>query len=149
MLLSQGQLARIPPPGGMQEITRIPGDCVASMFDHPVIRTKSFFSGVLIVQCYCSSMASRRSVRRWIGGLLLAAAVGMLFLGQTVLKARLVDKDFVIYWLVCFLLTGVAAIVALVDFFAVKRDAMEQQKELLDETVENILSSQDEKDKED
>lgn len=89
-------------------------------------------------------MASRRSVRRWIGGLLIATAVTMLILGATVLKRYLVERTFIIYWLLCFLLTGIAAIVALLDYFAVKREAMEEQKELLDKTVEDILSSTDE-----
>ena len=62
----------------------------------------------------------------------------MLILGQTVLKARLQDEVFIRYWLICFALTGGAALVALIDLLIIKKETKAEQKELLDQTLHDI-----------
>ncbi len=79
-----------------------------------------------------------RTVRRWIGGIFLASSLLMLILGQTVLQSRLEGRVYIRYWLICFALTGAAALVALVDLLIIKRETKAEQKELLDETLHEI-----------
>jgi hypothetical protein len=78
--------------------------------------------------------------RRWFGAFYVIVAGGMLIWGQTVLKSTL-ESDaaaFLIYWLVCFLFTGMAMITALLDLRSVRRRAREQQRRLLVHTLEEI-----------
>jgi hypothetical protein len=76
--------------------------------------------------------------RRWFGGIILFAALLMLVCGQTVLKSSLQRLSFLTYWLVCFILTGLAAIIALRDLREVHQQTREQQKDLLDTTLRQI-----------
>jgi hypothetical protein len=76
--------------------------------------------------------------RRLFGGLLLGAALAMLICGQTVLENRLRQVSFLIYWAICFVLTGLAAIVALRDLRDLQRRTRTQQKELFDSTLKEI-----------
>jgi flagellar biosynthesis/type III secretory pathway M-ring protein FliF/YscJ len=73
--------------------------------------------------------------RRWFGALFLALAGGMLIWGQTVLKPHLTRWGFLIYWLACFALTGLAILVALLDLRAVRRSIREQQKAMLERAL--------------
>ncbi len=75
--------------------------------------------------------------RRWFGSICLAVATGMLILGETVLKARLQQRAFIYYWLVCTLFTGITLLVALVDMRAVRRRSQREQSEL----VRNVLDA--------
>ena len=59
--------------------------------------------------------------RRWLGALILLAALGMLIGGETVLEGKLGGLAFVFYWLVCFALTGLAIVVAFLDARALQR----------------------------
>ncbi len=65
--------------------------------------------------------------RRWFGALFLALASGMLVWGQTVLKSYLAGWWFLMYWLVCFMFTGLAMLVALLDIWVVRRRIRETQ----------------------
>ena len=76
--------------------------------------------------------------RRWLGVAVLLAALAMLICGQTVLKARLVALAFIAYWLVCFGLTGLAILIALLDARALQRRTRQQQRELFDTTLKQI-----------
>ncbi len=76
--------------------------------------------------------------RRWFGGLVLAAALVMLVAGETVLKGRLGAQGFLLYWLVCFVLTTVAIFVALLDVRALARRTLREQHELFDATLLQI-----------
>ena len=76
--------------------------------------------------------------RRLFGGLLLAAALAMLICGQTILENRLKQISFLIYWLICFVLTGLAAIVAVRDLRDLQRRTREQQKDLFESTLKDI-----------
>ena len=79
-----------------------------------------------------------RARRRWFGGAALAAALGMLIAGETVLRGRLSAESFLLYWLVCFLLTGAAIFAAFLDVRALQREIRQEQRELLDVTLETI-----------
>jgi hypothetical protein len=76
--------------------------------------------------------------RRWFGGIVLTAALLMLVCGQTILQGQLTRLPFLIYWLVCFLLTGLAAITALRDLREVSRRTRQQHKDLLETTLKEI-----------
>jgi len=76
--------------------------------------------------------------RRWFGGIFLTAALLMLVCGQTILQGRLTRVPFLIYWLVCFILTGLAAIIALRDLRALSRRTREQHRDLLETTLKEI-----------
>ena len=74
--------------------------------------------------------------RRMVTGILLGAALLMLILGLTVLSGHLKRDAFLIYWLICFLLTGLAAIFALVDMMIIRRKSREEQRELIRTTLD-------------
>jgi hypothetical protein len=76
--------------------------------------------------------------RRLFGAVVLAAAIVMLVAGQTILKNRLKDLGFLLYWLVCFCLTGLAAIVALFDAYALRQRARQQRRDLLQAAIKDI-----------
>lgn len=63
----------------------------------------------------------------------------MLLLGQTVLKESLGQGIvFVLYWLICIALTGLAFLVALLDFWIIRRRGRVEQQDLLKEAMEDI-----------
>lgn len=68
----------------------------------------------------------------------LIVAVIMLILGETVLRHSLSKVPFVLYWLACLIFTGLAIIFAFLDVAGVQRVAREQQRELLEKTIEQI-----------
>src|SRR5689334_7440296 len=76
--------------------------------------------------------------RRWIGGLLLVAALGMLISGQTFLKNYLKNLGFLLYWLLCLVLTATAIIVAYLDARAVQNRTRKEARELLQNTLTKI-----------
>jgi membrane protein implicated in regulation of membrane protease activity len=76
------------------------------------------------------------NLRRIMTGVFLGAAFLMLILGLTVLSAHLKRDSFLIYWLTCFVLTGLAAILALVDMMIIRRQLREEQRELIRTTLE-------------
>jgi membrane protein implicated in regulation of membrane protease activity len=76
--------------------------------------------------------------RRWLGVLVLTAALAMLIAGETVLRGRLRDLSFLAYWLVCFALTGLAILVALLDARALRRKTRRETRELLQSTLDKI-----------
>jgi hypothetical protein len=76
--------------------------------------------------------------RRLFGAIVLVVALVMLVVGQTILKNRLTDLGFLLYWLVCFCLTGLAAIVALFDAYALRQRARQQRRDLLEEAIKDI-----------
>jgi hypothetical protein len=64
----------------------------------------------------------------------------MLLAGETVLKNRLSDAGFLIFWLACFALTVGAIAVALLDARAVARGNLKEQRDLFEATLRNIAS---------
>jgi len=76
--------------------------------------------------------------RRWLGGLVLLAALLLLIGGETVLKDRLGLLALLLYWLACFSLTGLAVVVAFLDFRAVQRRIRQEQRDLFETTLKKI-----------
>ena len=76
--------------------------------------------------------------RRATGILFLATALLMLLAGETVLKAQLKDLSFLVYWLICFVLTGLAILVAFLDASAVRRRTRREARDLLQTTLGRI-----------
>ena len=76
--------------------------------------------------------------RRWFGGVVLFGAVTMLVCGPTVPQGRLSRVSFVLYWLICFVLTGLAMVTAFRDLRALQQRTRQQQRELLETTLKQI-----------
>ncbi|MEO6034253.1 MAG: hypothetical protein ABIQ35_03265 [Verrucomicrobiota bacterium] len=83
------------------------------------------------------------SPRRFVTGIFLLTALGMLVLGLTPFSSKLSGTRFVMYWLICFLLTGFAAILALVDVALIRRDSKRKQRELIESTLTEAYSERD------
>jgi hypothetical protein len=76
--------------------------------------------------------------RRWFGALVLLAALGLLISGETFLKGKMGNLTFIIYWLVCFTLTGLALLIAILDARALQRRVRQEQHDLFDSTLKQI-----------
>ncbi|MBA4149195.1 MAG: hypothetical protein H0X66_13860 [Verrucomicrobia bacterium] len=76
--------------------------------------------------------------RRIAGVVFLGIALLMVVLGQTVLSPVLKNVSFILYWLTCAAFTLSAASVALVDLARVKKASREKQRDLIEETLEQI-----------
>ena len=76
--------------------------------------------------------------RRWLGGAALVGAAAMLIAGQTVLQSKLKGYAFIIYWLGCFLLTGLSILVAFWDLRALRNRTRQQHRDLLQTTLKKI-----------
>jgi membrane protein implicated in regulation of membrane protease activity len=79
-----------------------------------------------------------KSRRRWFGALCLLAALVMLVAGETTPGERLDGLAFVGYWLACFLFATLAMFTAMLDARAVRREARQAQRTLLESTLEDI-----------
>ncbi len=91
-------------------------------------------------------MGNRSDVRRrWLGAIYLALALGMLIVGQTVLRDRFGPVGFVIFWLVCLTFTCLAILVAFLDLSAVRRRTREEQRELVENTLKEIARQKEAK----
>src|SRR5882724_7228505 len=77
----------------------------------------------------------RDPIRRWLGIVFLTVAVAMLVAGLTFLEPHLKKVDFLVYWLVCFVFTGLAAITALWDAYVVRRASRGEQQRLIEDTL--------------
>jgi hypothetical protein len=73
------------------------------------------------------------------GMLFLGIALLMLVVGETLLRGSLGKIPFVLYWMACFVFTGLAIIFAFLDVAGVQREAREEQRELLEETIGEIV----------
>ena len=76
--------------------------------------------------------------RRWFGGTTLAIAAGMLVMGESLLKGRLTDLNFMLYWLICFTLTLIAIVIAFLDLHFVQRETRREHHELLRNAINEI-----------
>ena len=76
--------------------------------------------------------------RRIFGAIALTLAGLMLIIGETVLKKRLDAEALIVYWIVCFLLTMTAIVVAFADVKDLTRKAGREQRELLEGTLDKI-----------
>ena len=76
--------------------------------------------------------------RRWVGGIVLGLAAMMLILGETALNGKLRGGVFVMYWMICFLLTVAAIVVAFMDLKALQRKVGKEQRDLMEDTLSDI-----------
>lgn len=76
--------------------------------------------------------------RRWFGALMLGAALAMLIAGETWLKGRLRQVGFLLYWMLCFVFTAAAIVVAFLDARAIQRRTRHEARELLQNTLGKI-----------
>lgn len=72
------------------------------------------------------------------GMVFLVIAVLMLILGETLLRQSLSKVPFIIYWMACFVFTGLAILFSFLDVAGVQRQARAQQRELLEKTIGEI-----------
>jgi hypothetical protein len=75
----------------------------------------------------------------------LIIAVLMLLLGETVLRQSLNKVPFILYWTGCLVFTGLAILFAFLDVAGVQRQAREQQRELLEKTIQEIARQKEAK----
>jgi hypothetical protein len=73
-----------------------------------------------------------------LGATALAVALGMLVAGQTVLTDRLRGASYLVYWLLCFLLTVLAMVVALWDARRLRNQSRQEKRALLDTALKEI-----------
>src|SRR5215475_10689442 len=79
--------------------------------------------------------------RRWLGAIFLGIAIVMLVGGQicdSLLRERLSKPGFLIFWMICFLFTFLAIVVAFLDLIVVRRRAADEQRALLEDTLGDI-----------
>jgi hypothetical protein len=76
--------------------------------------------------------------RRWAGALCLLAALAMLIAGLTVLRELLHGLGFVLFWLVCLGFTCLAMLIAFWDAAVTRRQAREEQRAFLEDTLREI-----------
>ena len=88
---------------------------------------------------------SADALRRWLGTFCLALAAGLLIWGQTVLKPHLEGVLYLVYWSLCFLFTIAAIFIALLDVRAVRRRTREEQRELIQRTLQDADSNREKK----
>lgn len=84
--------------------------------------------------------SSAKTLRRRFGILCIVVAIAMLIAGETVLKGWL-DQSAVLllcYWMGCFVLTGLAALVAVIDAARVRQESREEQRALLEDALREI-----------
>jgi hypothetical protein len=70
-------------------------------------------------------------------------AFGMLVWGQTVLKPHLNGAGFMAYWLGCFLFTVASIFIALLDIRATRHRTRNEQRDLIQRTLEEVDQAQD------
>src|SRR5580693_2793851 len=83
--------------------------------------------------------------RRWVGGICLMISAAMLGLGLTVLRNRMRPEVFVLYWIICMVMTGCTLLIALLDMRAIRMRSRREQTELVNQTLLEIQKDQDEK----
>ena len=81
--------------------------------------------------------------RRLFGAGVVGSALLMLVLGQTVLRGALQGVVFLLYWLACLALTGLAFAVALLDARATRNELRRRNRELLEQTMKAIQAEAD------
>ena len=74
--------------------------------------------------------------RRWFGAFFLVLAGALLIWGRTYFKAHLTGLGFMLYWLACFALTGLAMLIALWDIRAMRRKFRREQQHLIERALE-------------
>jgi hypothetical protein len=78
---------------------------------------------------------------RWLAATTLFSSVGMVVAGEFLLKERLHAETFIYYWLVCIGLTFLTMMLALADFWLVRRRLHRQQRALLAEALHAVVQA--------
>jgi hypothetical protein len=78
--------------------------------------------------------------RRWFGGIVVLAAMAMVICGETLLRDRMEPLTTLMYWMGCLVLTGLAILVALLDFQALRDRARREERALFESTLKKIQS---------
>jgi 4-hydroxybenzoate polyprenyltransferase len=79
-----------------------------------------------------------KTLRRGFGTICLLVAIGMLVVGETVIEGKLSPTAFLVYWLVCLGFTIMAIITAVADMRALRRETREEQRAMLEHTLQNV-----------
>ncbi len=87
-----------------------------------------------------SDKVRSRTLRRRFGVFCIAAAILMLICGETVLRGTLAQNAvlLLVYWMTCFILTALAAGVAITEAARVARESREEQRTLLTQTLQEV-----------
>jgi hypothetical protein len=87
-----------------------------------------------------SDKVRSKSWRRRFGIVCIAAAILMLVLGETVLRTALAQNAvlLLVYWMTCFILTALAAGMAIIEAARTGRESREEQRTLLMETLQAV-----------
>ena len=85
--------------------------------------------------------------RRWFGAIVLAVALLMLILGQTVFDGKMSGVAFLAYWAICFVFVCLAIVVAFRDVKAVQNEVRTEQRTLVESTLKEIESEARDKQK--
>ena len=86
---------------------------------------------------------SAKSCRRWFGAICLLGALGLLLAGETRPGGNLTGFAFILYWLLCLVLTVLAMMAAMLDVFALRRESRERQRALIEATIQEIQAGRD------
>ena len=87
--------------------------------------------------------------RRRFGVVCISIAILLLIAGETALKSWLAESALILvcYWMSCFLLTALAAFIAIVDAARVGWSSREEQRSLLEETLQQVVREKQERKK--
>lgn len=83
--------------------------------------------------------------RRWFGAIVLAVALLMLILGQTIFEGKIRGVAFLAYWVICFVFVCLAIVVAFRDVKAVQDEVRSEQRTLLESALKDIESESGDK----
>ncbi len=78
---------------------------------------------------------------RWLASATLSSSVAMVAVGEFLLKNRLHAEVFIYYWMVCIAFTFITMMLALADFWLVRRRMHRRQRELLAEALEAVAQA--------
>jgi NADH:ubiquinone oxidoreductase subunit 6 (subunit J) len=78
---------------------------------------------------------------RWLAATTLFSSVAMVATGEFLLKERLHAEVFIYYWMVCIAFTFLTMMLALADFWIVRRRMHRQQRVLLAEALEAVVQA--------
>jgi purine-cytosine permease-like protein len=78
---------------------------------------------------------------RWLATICLGVSVGMVVVGESLLKERLRAEAFIYYWLVCIIFTFLTMVIALADYWVVRRRLHREQKALFQEALRAIAQA--------
>ena len=87
-----------------------------------------------------SDTARSKTWRRRFGIFCIAGAILMLICGETVMRAILAKNAvwLLVYWMTCFILTALAAGMAIIEAARVGRESREERLTLLTETLQAV-----------